>query len=651
MDQESIIQALKSSCGNRNLRFQVIIQNSQLHIYINHKTDKHPEYSFLIDLAIQAIASLTLDSFQGVWLYNRKLGELEPSWQQYIKLPIAGNSAIYSTENPTVNSDEMDTLGNSQEIETQNTFEEFKEFEEDIGLSDSAGNTGLLENTGLLHKAPLQEEEINTFINHLSSTADHSSDNQNNQAKLNLPQYCFVTNKKLLTSDIIAPDQETIHLIKVFHHLSDSNKQSILPVLDEYFRLTKIPDLEKLSISVQKWFKQITELKHDPKREVEIWLSRYCFDRDATIMEFQAIADKNLANKNTALAAVKSDHKSEKLNTEYSFTPANTDNPQVEVQTTSLNDFQAKKFKFKLPSIIKKYIYPIIWSGATAILLCLGIFTTNSQVTSQAMPALCTNATGSKDYCRLAVNLAGEKTLKKSPPSIFPLTEVTETAANYGCQRYANVKAGISGNIDPRHTPVISSHGEKVLPHIYVVEAEQKNIGQPGNIKVGCVYASGLGERFPKLLAADTIPQGWPHLPYQPKVKTQPHVSFGIYTNLINLGLGAIFSAVGIAIASRLNLGIKVDRDQTIYFLAVILAVVQLVVSKLPIFVPVSIPANLMASIILPILTILAFSVVIKDFQLTRRYGYPFLIAGILTIVAVQLLLQGVFLKIVNGLG
>ena len=36
MDRELIIQAFKSTCGNKNFRFQVL-QNSKLHIHANHK--------------------------------------------------------------------------------------------------------------------------------------------------------------------------------------------------------------------------------------------------------------------------------------------------------------------------------------------------------------------------------------------------------------------------------------------------------------------------------------------------------------------------------------------------------------------------------------------------------------------------------------
>ncbi len=629
MDRELIIQALKSTCGNKNFRFQVLEQNSKLHIYVNHKTDKHPDYLLLTDLVTKAIASLPLDSWKGVWLYSRKLGDIEPKWQTYVEFPLK------------INSDDLNTFANSQEGNTDrvsnpgivyqtplpevNIFApklteaiEIIDDSESLVEQDSTGNTDLLDKTGMIHKAFLPEEEIDTFAHRLIEETDTTDSD-----KINLTQYCFITNQKLLTSDILAPDKDTIRLVKFFHHLSDNNKQKILPALDNYFKLAKIPDTDKLSVALQNWLKQIAELDDEHRRTAEIWLSRYCFDRDATLNEFKTVADKN--------AVITAKKKKTQSNTEYNFTPAIPD-------SSNGDDFHQQKFK--LSSVIRKFILPFIWTLATLIFLILGIYTTNLPTTSQAIPSICNSTIGSPNYCRLAVNLAGEKAIKQSSSGIFPLTKITETSANYGCQRYANVKAGIVGNIDPRQIPVVSSSEAKILPRIYVVEAQQKNVGQSDNVRVGCVYAAGQTERSPKLLAADIIPNNWPREHYQPHPKSGSNISFGFYTNIVNLGLYTIFYAIGIAIASKLNLGIKINQIQTIYLVAVILAMVQLFVGKLPVF-------NLIASTMLPTLAVLSLSMVIKDFKIDRSYGYPLVATGILVIIAVQFLLYGVFLGLV----
>jgi hypothetical protein len=247
MDQESILQALKSACGNKNFRFQVIVQDSQLHIYINRKAELKPDYNFLTDLIIQAIASLELDSIDSMWLYSRKFGEIEPDWQTWVEL---------STGN---NTDYLDTLANSQDIADAL----------DDSVNHSTGDTGLLINTGMVHSQPLQEVSINTFTTQLTETSDNNSQeftesqffsdsqffpdalsdsinkslkdagllyntdkiheqplqdtainpfvNQSTETEvttannvgedsLDLTQYCFIANQKLLTNEIIPPN-------------------------------------------------------------------------------------------------------------------------------------------------------------------------------------------------------------------------------------------------------------------------------------------------------------------------------------------------------------------------------------------------------------------------------------------------------------
>ena len=422
-----------------------------------------------------------------------------------------------------------------------------------------------------------------------------------------------------------------MRLVKFFHNLSEKNQLRLLPILDSYFQHATIPDLKNLSVAVQKWFRQITELNGDRRRMMAIWLSRYCFDSSATLAEFNAVAVKNTTN-----AAHK---KAKSYSTEYSFKPA-----KINFARNKQPDELAET-KFSLPQVVKKFVLPVVWTIATVILLVLGIVSNNSNtVASEQIPALCNNTIGSVDYCRLAVNLAGEKRIARSPRSIFPLTEVTEAVATYGCERYANFKAGISANlVAPEQTPVISSYGEKVFPHIYVVEAQQKNTEQPGNIKVGCVYTTGQGQRSPELLAADLIPFNWPVESYQKQTGLNANLDWGIYTNPINLGLNTLFAALGIAIASWLNLGLKINHVDTIYLAALILGIVQLITASLSAF-------GLIGAIALPILTILVMSLLIKDFKINWNHSYLLITASMFTIIAVQFLLYGLCLGLLNSL-
>ena len=178
-----------------------------------------------------------------------------------------------------------------------------------------------------------------------------------------------------------------------------------------------------MAIAVKKWLRQIDELNDEDRQMFAIWLSRYCFNSSATLEEFKTITARN--KEKTTAAKVKY------RSTEYSFTPSNGNS-----SNSAPKEFnELEETKFQLPPAVRKLILPGIWVLATVILLTLGIATNNpNNVAAKGIPSLCNDTIASTDYCRLAVNLAGERTIVKSSSGLFPLTEVTETVASYGCQ-------------------------------------------------------------------------------------------------------------------------------------------------------------------------------------------------------------------------
>lgn len=565
MDQELILNALKSVCGNRNFRFQLVIENTRLHIYVNRKAELMTDYDLLTNLVKQAIAPLNLEAIDGIWLYSRKLGAIEPDWQTFINLAdIRGFDDLDSIPtSPTINQD-LNSLKSEQE-----------------------------------------------FIS-------RSADDFNSVESLDLSEYCFIRDRKLLTNEIITPDKEIIRLVKFFHYLSQDNKTKILPALYIYFESGKILQVDHLSAGVRKWYEQITHLNYEDAHTLAIWLSRYCFDSDATLADFKIMSQK------TELAKV-----TKQNNLKYKSTA---------IAATQVNQLDKRKYN-KLANI-KKLLLPCIWVCATLCLIIWGIYANNG-LKSNAIASICENTIGSRNYCHLAVNLAGINAIKQKPTKIFPLTSTTIEAANLGCQRYANFKAGIKNELDLKQTPVTFSYGEKVLPHIYVVEAQQKKWQPPGDVTVGCVYTIGRQERSPRLLAADVIDNNWSLQLAQEARKLQFESTFGSYAYLIKLGLYTIFSAVAIAIACKLNLGIQVNNVQTIYLLALLLGIVQLVIEELPIL-------NLFSYLSFSAVVIIFCSFLFKSIQIYWNFNYPIVVVGILTIIAIQSLLYGLSFILIN---
>jgi hypothetical protein len=649
--EQLIIKALKAACGNRNIKFQVIVQDDRLHIYANHRKDYQPNYLILKENVGAAIASLALDRINSFWLYARSLDQIEPNWQVFVELSTQGQE-IEDTYGNTGDLEHLEsgidlegignfdlmtsgTTGDAELLldqdESQKTLLQTGEFAE-IN-SHSNGDTGLLQDRGLIHGRPLRETDIHTFSTFTSTSLSDTTAAASFSANNNLAQYCFISNPELLTEKKANPSKTVMRLVKFFHYLSISDQQQLPPILENYFREGLVDQGEEISPMIQNWLKQIGALDDEERNAFALWLSCYCFEPTATLAEFKTISAQNMPQMNIKQA---------NRATEYSFVSVSNNLP-----ASSTVEQVKLKTKFQLPTKLKQLLLPGIWILATVILIMLGIINHNSNTnTSAQIPALCRNAISSPEYCRLAVNLAGEKAIAKAPKNLFPLTEVTESVANYGCARYANLKAGIAPvNTDPEITPVISSRGEKVFPHIYVVEAQQKNANQLGKTRVGCVYTTGEGQRSPKKIAADLIPVNWPTKHYQKQTPEDHTLAFGRLTKPINLGLSTIFAALGIAIASRLNLGLKINYPHTIYLVALILGIVQLANTLL-------MPTNflgLLGAITFPILTIAIASLLIKDFQLNWN-SYPNVALSILAIVAIQFLLSSFCLELINSL-
>jgi hypothetical protein len=649
--EQLIINALKAACGNRNIKFQVIIQNNRLHIYANHRKEYQPNYLILKENVGAAIAALALEMIDSFWLYGRSLDQVEPNWQAFAELSSYQGQENEDTSGNTGNLQHLeseidvegignfdlmtsDTTGNAGLLSDQDTEQKTLLQTDEFPEADSTGDTGLLQDQGLIHSFPLKETEIRPFSTSVSF--NDTTEAANFSANNNLAQYCFISNPKLLTKKKANPSKTVIRLVKFFHYLSNHDQQELPPILESYFRAGVIDQGQENEISpaIQNWLKQIDALDDEERNVFALWLSCYCFDPTTTLAEFKTISAQNSPQINIKQA---------NRATEYSLVHVSNNSPP---SSSIERDIKSNQTKFQLPSV-KQLLLPGIWILVTIILILLGIINHNSQmvITSAQTPAVCRNTIGSLEYCRLAVDLAGEKAIARTPKSLFPLTEVTEAVATYGCTRYANLKADVR-QIAPEVTPVISSHGEKIFSHIYVVQAQQKNAKQSKNIRVGCVYTTGKNQRSPKKLAADLIPLNWPIEHYQKQTGQSNYLSLGIFTQPINLGLFTIFATLGIAIASRLNLGLKVNQTQTIYLVALILALVQLATTLL-------MPANffgLLGEIAFPSLTIAIASLIIKDFQLNWQRGYGYIAIIILAIVAIQFLLSSLCLELINSL-
>lgn len=105
-------------------------------------------------------------------------------------------------------------------------------------------------------------------------------------SELDLSQYCFITNRLLLSGDLIPPSKDMAEKLWFFHELSNSEKEQILPIIEEVFRqpeFTYDENIENIGESLQTWLQQLIQLDSQKKRKMAIWLSRYCYDPQTII--------------------------------------------------------------------------------------------------------------------------------------------------------------------------------------------------------------------------------------------------------------------------------------------------------------------------------------------------------------------------------
>lgn len=265
MNRELVASALKSACGNK-LDFQVALQDSQLHIHVSRQREHRVNY-FLLEDNVTSIANLYSGDLQ-IWLYSYLAGEIEPEWQTLINRIAASD----------LDEDEDDTVGRERNFNNQIIFgtENF--------LEDDIGDTGLLRNTGMVHGCALSEFEFSEMP---ESPTVLQIVNLNLEDNI-LAQYCFVSDKEILTSNKI-PKIEIKRLVISFHHLDLEDKYKLLPILNSYFQGDRIN--VELPVVLQRWFEQIKQLEPRKRQLLAIWLTRYCLSPRTTLEEFEAARD------------------------------------------------------------------------------------------------------------------------------------------------------------------------------------------------------------------------------------------------------------------------------------------------------------------------------------------------------------------------
>lgn len=264
MTEEQILNAIANACEDSTLRFQIIIQDGKLHVYINRPTKADLNYQELKSKISAVINHASWLNFAEVWLYCRVLGEIEPDWQSVLEIESSNlqNSAQISSMIGTI----------TDALEATNLIVD--KIEQQLEISESFAEDPWFDFEELPTTADDQDREIDS--EKLASIDDAVLD-------LDLQKYCFISNQRLLYAVLEPPEAEIARLINTFAQFASSIKRSQLPVLQMYFERLVIPDLDDFELEVQIWWTKIIKLELKKQRFLAIWLSRYCLNPEATI--------------------------------------------------------------------------------------------------------------------------------------------------------------------------------------------------------------------------------------------------------------------------------------------------------------------------------------------------------------------------------
>ena len=85
MRVEQILNAIANYCQDEQLIFQVIVRDTEAHVYINRQTEAEIDHFELKDNIVTAVCDLSNLNLDELYLYSRVAG-IEPDWQTSINL-------------------------------------------------------------------------------------------------------------------------------------------------------------------------------------------------------------------------------------------------------------------------------------------------------------------------------------------------------------------------------------------------------------------------------------------------------------------------------------------------------------------------------------------------------------------------------------
>ena len=292
MTEEQILKAIADACEDDTLRFQIIIQDGVLYIYINRPADVELDYQTLETKIQTAISRTKADRFQEIALYSRVLGEIEPDWQ-----------SLPATEITKIDSGRISAMMEAITDAVEATNSIVNRIEQELSVPES-----------LASQAFDNAEELPTTADDKNSQFDTETIKSIDGAvwKLSLKQYCFIRNQRLLYAVLAPPKENIAQLIDIFHLFGEPIQRSQMSILEQYLEQSIVPNSDDFEPEVQSWWTAIIMLDSDQKRQFSIWLSRYCIHPEQTERTIQEVLQPQESPESRLEAATRKPVKTQK---------------------------------------------------------------------------------------------------------------------------------------------------------------------------------------------------------------------------------------------------------------------------------------------------------------------------------------------------
>jgi hypothetical protein len=640
MQDDAIAQQLTQVCPDATVILQVIQDLPELHIYLNRETAAPLDYDRLQQQFVQTIATLNLPSLQGIWLYSRVMGEVEPDWQNYVSIqPRVANATQHASVTPTQNRSTQANPSEKTQSVISPSAEQNSRSHRVSGQESPSGKESASK-----PKSSVQENSPVAGISALPTTAEDTPAIAPSQ----LGDYCFIRNCLMLTADLVPPSKAMAQLVQSFHDLSQADQGLILPTLDEAFRMGT-PEPSGISAEAQTWLAQLAALKGEDIRKVPIWMSRYCFDPEATLTTVQkvlnppgATADRpqSAASENATSASnpdptIPPPDPSHPHNAERSPSrrnPHEQPQPQRSPEHPSAGNRSAQSTPQNRSTAKKTTVSPWAFFAGQFV---VGVIILMVVVQFTAPPSVA-KVCGSKrsPYCKLLTEMVGTRQLQAAAQSAKPLSETAKAFGIDNCAKELTdlIELKTKQKPDLDQTPPKTLQ-EDILPGIWVADVQIGNGAQAE--RLACVYAGGEQDTDIDLVAIDKLPAEWPQKRYEPIFSPAPREhALNTYNALVALGANAVFTAIGLAGASFLGLSIRFYSLQGLVRAAIVLGWVETLFST---FLPSGFnPFGIAVQCVMLMIT----SVFVKDFKIDWASGYFAVSTGVIVLSIIRWVLH-----------